>query len=343
MKALLVGIHTLIPVLLCGAILAVPAVHVAVGAATGNGALEIRGLTWRTIAYYYHSGIYREIYNPWSNERLLEKAAQVGANWLHVRAFYDGTAGGGLIGDDVEAQTALGEAIAAAHARGFKVFLSPYVDSHDYWVLKRWVLDGEVWTQAVLAWARFAQGNGVEMFSPGVEMSLIFDADTAAEWLKIILPQIRAVYEGHIVTAEHPYIGRCETLDQHRAFEGYDGIGMTIFPWKRYPDGTHGIRSFEDCAADVRERSRIIHSLGDKYGIECRFVATLGMDFWCGGEPDPIARAQGYGLALDVARQAGLSGVFLHLWASEPDHLGSNTAVEEMLKERWHDSTYSED
>jgi hypothetical protein len=173
------------------------------------------------------------------------------------------------------------------------------------------------------------------MFSPGVEMSLIFDADTAGEWLKIILPQIRAAYEGQIVTAEHPYIGRWEILDQHRAFEGYDGIGMTIFPWKRYADGTHGIRSFEDFVADVRERSRIINFLGDKYGTECRFVATLGMDFWQGGVPDPITRAQGYGLALDVLAQDGLTGVFFHIWASEPDHLGDSTSVEDMLKSVW--------
>lgn len=327
--------QTLILVLLSAAVLAVPAVQVAVGAANGNGTLEIRGLTWRTIAYYYHPGIYREIYNPSSNRRFLAKAAQVGANWLHIRAFYNGTADGGLIGNDVEAQTALGEAIAAAHARGFKIFLSPYVDSHDYWVLKRWRLDEQLWTQTVLGWARFAQGNDVEMFSPGVEMSLIFDADTAGEWLRQILPQIRAVYEGQIVTAEHPYLDRWETLDQHRAFEGYDGIGMTIFPWKRYDDGSHDIRSLEDFAADVQERVRIINYLGDKYGIECRFVATLGMDFWQGGEPDPITLVQGYGLALDVLAQAGPSGAFLHLWASEPDHLGESTAVEKMLTARW--------
>jgi hypothetical protein len=335
LKAISANAQTLILALLCAAIVAVPAVHVAVAAANGNGALEIRGLTWRTIAYYYHPGIYREIYNPWSNERLLEKAAQVGANWLHVRAFYDGTADGGLIGDDDEAQTALGGAIAAAHARGFKVFLTPYVDSHDYWVLKRWALDEQLWTQTVLKWAKFAQDYHVEMFSPGVEMSLIFDADTAGEWLKIILPRIRAAYEGQIVTAEHPYIGCWEVLDQHRAFEGYDGIGMTIFPWKRYADGTHDIRSFEDFVADVRERSWIINFLGDKYGIECRFVATLGMDFWQGAFPDSVTRAEGYARGLDVLAQAGLTGVFFHIWASEPDHLGDSTAVEEMLKSRW--------
>lgn len=85
----------------------------------------------------------------------------------------------------------------------------------------------------------------------------------------------------------------------------------------------------------MRERSRVIEFLGDKYDIDCRFVATLGMDFWQGGEPDPITLAQGYGLAWDVLAQAGQSGAFLHLWASEPDHLGASTAVEEMLEAWW--------
>ncbi len=236
-----------------------------------------------------------------------------------------------MIGNDVEAQTALGEAIAAAHARGFKIFLSPYVDSHDCWVVARWRLDEQLWTQTVLRWARFAQENDVEMFSPGVEMCLIFDADTAGEWLRQILPQIRAVYEGQVVTAEHPYIGRWETLDQHRAFEGYDGIGMTIFPWKRYDDGTQDIRSLEDFIDDVRERSRVIDFLGDKYDIDCRFVAVLGMDYWYGAFPNPEILAEAYSRGLDVLAQAGRRGAFLHLWASEPDHLGASTAVEEML------------
>lgn len=65
-----------------------------------------------------------------------------------------------------------------------------------------------MWTQTVLTWAQFAQGNNVEMFAPGVEMSLILDEEAVGPWFRMILPQIRAVYSGQIVTAEHPYIGR---------------------------------------------------------------------------------------------------------------------------------------
>jgi len=72
LKAISASAQTLIVVLLCVTILAV---LVAAGAATGNGTLEMRGLTWRTIVYYYRPGIYREIYNPSSNRRFLAKAA----------------------------------------------------------------------------------------------------------------------------------------------------------------------------------------------------------------------------------------------------------------------------
>lgn len=109
---------------------------------------------------------------------------------------------------------------------------------------------------------------------------------------------------------------------------------MTIFPGKR-DDGENDIRSFEGYAKDVRDCARIINDLADKYDIDSRFVATLGMDFWQGDEPAPTTRAEGYGLGLDVVAEYQLTGIFLHLWASEPDHLGISTAVEKMLKARW--------
>ena len=59
------------------------------------------------------------------------------------------------------------------------------------------------------------------------------------------------------------------------------------------------------------------------------------MDLWCGGEPDPEIRARAYELGIRVAARYGLCGVFLNTWASEPDQLGSSTAVEAMLQRVW--------
>lgn len=117
---------------------------------------EIQGLVWRTIAYYYHPGIYEEIYDDASNTRLLSKARSVGANYLLVRAFYSGTRDGNLVGNTEEAERYLRRAIATAHAQGFKIFLAPFVESMEFWPERKWRLSAEEWTDIVLHWAQFA-------------------------------------------------------------------------------------------------------------------------------------------------------------------------------------------
>jgi len=66
-------------IFLCIAILAIPA--------KGNDTLEIRGLTWRTIAYYYHPGIYKEIYQiPGAMSacsKRLRRSAPIGSTSVH--------------------------------------------------------------------------------------------------------------------------------------------------------------------------------------------------------------------------------------------------------------------
>ena len=51
--------------------------------------------------------------------------------------------------------------------------------------------------------------------------------------------------------------------------------------------------------------------------------------------PSPEIRAEGYGIALDILKKHDITGVFLHLWASEHDQLGESRVVEDMLKKRW--------
>ncbi len=295
---------------------------------------EIQGLLWRTIAYYYHPGIYKELYNVDSNQRLISKAKNVGANFLLVRAFYSCTKEGNLIGNDEEAELYLQKAIKAAHDSGIQIFLTPYIESSDFWPEKKCQLSSEEWTKVVLKWARFAEENNVELFAPGFEMAIIFSQETAKDWFKKILPQIREIYHGKITFAEIPYGSQWNFLERNNVFSGYDCVGITIFPWKEY-NGEIDLRSFDDLAAHIEERAKILDNLAKKYGISCKIVATLGMDWWEGKEPDPTTRAKGYKISLDILKKYNITGVFLHIWASEPDHLGKNKEVEEMLKNRW--------
>ena len=107
-----------------------------------------------------------------------------------------------------------------------------------------------------------------------------------------------------------------------------------MFPWKRYGDEID-MRSLADYRADVVERAELACGIAGRQGIDCVFFSALGMDLWRGGEPDPETRARAYELGLRVAAACGLRGVFLHSWASEPDQLGSSTAVEAILRRVW--------
>ena len=305
---------------------------------------DIQGLTWRTISYYYHPGIYKEIYNRKSNDRLIKKAKNIGANYLLIRVFYNGTENGGLVGNDTEAEQRLREAIAMAHSQKIKILLTPYVESRDYWDKnKKWVLSEKVWTDTVLKWAKFAERNNVEMFAPGVEMNLIFEENVSGEWFKTILPRIRKVYSGKIVTAEHYDIERWKILDEHNAFDGYDCIGLTFFPRKEY-NGVSDIRSFEDYATYVEEEAKTIDMLSKKYNIKCKLAVPMGLDYWKGTSspentknpiPDAAIVAQAADIGLNILAKHNFTGIFISHWASEPDHFGKRKDVEIMLKEHW--------
>ncbi len=299
-----------------------------------SGEFEIQGLIWRSISYYYFDGIYGKMYNAEDNLRFLSKAKNVGANYLLVRAFYDGDENGNLIGNDEEAMSRLRGAVADAHNHKIKIFLTPYIESAEFWPERRWELSDEVWTEAVLKWARFAEENNVEMFAPGFEMGLIFKKEDAREWFKAILPQIREVYNGKVAFAEIPWGEQWDYIDGGNAFAGYDCAGITIFPWNNY-DGTSDIRSFDVFRDFVKGRARRLDEIAEKYNTDCRFVATLGMDFWYGEMPEPDIRAEGYEIALGILKGHDITGVFMHLWASEHDQLGDSHVVEDMLKQRW--------
>lgn len=300
---------------------------------------EMQGLTWRTMSYYYHPGIYEEQYNPKDNLRFIKKAKNIGADYLFVRVFYNGTEDGKLVGDDVKAEKCLSEAISMAHDYGIKIFLVPYVESRDYWCEKKWNLSEEVWTDVVLKWAGFAEENNVEMFAPGVEMSIIMDGNIAGKWLKEILPQIQEVYNGKIITAEHYDMDRWKILDECGAFAGYDCIGLTVFPRKEY-DGVSDIKSLEDYKDYIENEAEVIDMLSEKYDIKCKLAVPMGLDFWQGSYPEsPIPSAgdvaNASDLGLDILKKHNFTGVFIAHWASEPDHFGKSTEVEQMLGNRW--------
>ena len=297
---------------------------------------EIQGLTARTFSYYYDENIY-SAYNSKDNARLIDKARNSGANYLLIRAFYNGTSDGGLVGDEEKAMKSLEKMISSAHENGLKIFLAPYVESRDY-NNKRWVLDSKIWASAVLRWAEFAEQNNVEMFCPGVEMNLILGQE-AGIYMKQILPEIRKIYSGKIITAEQYDVENWKIIDDAGAFAGYDCIGLTLFPRKEY-DRISDMKSIEDYIGYVENEASVIDMLSEKYNIKCKLAVPMGLDFWKGSydySPVPAAEdvAAAADIGLDILKQHNFTGVFISHWASEHDHFQDNTAVEQMLRNRW--------
>jgi len=295
---------------------------------------EMQGLVWNTVAYYYNPYIYWITYGPVNRKIITKKAGDFGSNYFLMKAFYNGSPDGGLKGNDEKQEKLLRKAINEVHKKGFKVFLVPFVDSQDYCVFKRWILNEDVWTEKVLQWADFAEQNNVEMFAPGIEMNLIFPEERIGNWFKEILPKIKNVYSGSIATSEHPYLGKWEAIDNAGGFEGYDCIGVSLYPWEDY-NGKNDIKSLEEYGDHIYEKAKLALNTAEKYGIDCKIVAPLGMDFWKGGFPDAQARAEGFDAALDILSDLDFDGVFLHMWMSESDHKGITTSVGNMLKNRW--------
>ena len=306
---------------------------------------EIQGLTWRSEAYFYNDFIYMLMYSEKNNYNFLSKARNSGANYMLIRAVYNSDSSGNLQGDDEQARVYLSRAIKEARKYDMKIFLTPFVESieffhpefhwTDYEDKEVWILNKEDWEEKVLYWAEFAEENGVELFAPGFEMSLILDEEQAADFYKEIVPKIREVYNGKIVFAEIPYGEEFNYLNQEEVFQEFDCIGITAHPWKDY-DGVHDLRGYLDLNDFIKMQSEITNNLSKKYGTDCKIIATFGIDDWYGGYPGSEIYAGGYNSGLDIFKKNNFTGVFLHLWASEESHLGDkNDDVEKMLKKRW--------
>lgn len=299
---------------------------------------EIQGLTWSTFSYYFEPGCYEWVYNSRQSDRIIKKAKNSGANYLLLRAFYNGTPEGGLMGDDEEVKTYLGKAIKLAHDNDLSLLITPYVESRDYHSNPIWKLDKGIWTEKVLMLAQFAEENGVEMFSPGVEMNLILKEE-AGIYMKEILPLIRKVYSGKVVTDEQYDNDNWKIIDDVDGFSGYDCIGLTLFPRKEY-NGVSDIRSFEDYEDYVEKEAEVIDKLSQKYNISCKLALPIGLDYWKGSYPEnPVPEAaviaQATNRGLDILAKHNFTGLFIYHWASEHDHFGDKKDVELMLKERW--------
>lgn len=291
---------------------------------------EMQGGMYSTVAYYYNPCIYTITYNPIRDAIVYGNAKDTGMNWILIKAMYNGSEDGEIIGNDSQAERTISRSIEIAHKQGLNVFLVPFVDSHDYWVLKRWTLEPEEWKPVVIKWAEFAEKHDVEMFAPGIEMNLIFEPEEVAPYFKNILPEIENVYSGKIAVSENGFEDHWVLLEQDNALVGYDCVGISLFP-----NENNDIRNEDELKQHVEMMAQRVTDTADAYDIDCKIVAPLGQDIWQKEWPQPDTRAFAYSISLDVLKEYDFDGVFIHMWLSETANPHIYQFVGPMLKQRW--------
>jgi len=252
-------------------------------------AIPIRGVTVKGIHGTGELCIDGEV---WSRSKLVQKAKEMGANWVEIVLWVLVTEDGKLIdfhrpvpnpNDFSSIEDLLEESkkteelmislIQYLHKNGLKVYLMTYHERlgahHEYSRGLRLDVDAFLnqATQIALKWARIAEENGVEMFAPRKELQMFVGNEKALEWDEEILPKLRRIYHGNLVRgAFQLYIWDeknkiaipAEELPKNMS--GWDYLGLDLYG--------NGIDTFEEWATYINRFALKAYELKEKYGLK---------------------------------------------------------------------------
>ncbi len=226
----------------------------------------------------------------------------------------------------------LEQAVAAARARGMRLFLFPIIYVHELtdedWRGTLAPADPEAWwvdyTVFILEEARWAASRGIEILSVGSELcSLEGETD---RWRELVR-QVRAVYPG-LVT----YSANWDHLDVMAFADALDLLGMNAYfevgrdrPGDARAEAptVAGLAARWEPILDGVERWSRRHGkpvLVTEVGYPSRAGATLDPWNHLGeGAVDVAAQEQGYrAFILAWSRRPWLAGVYFYLWWDDP-------------------------
>ena len=151
--------------------------------------------------------------------------------------------------------------IRRAHRQGLAVFLELNAMAPGCRLKKEdlpWFMENFV--AQSLEWARIAEEEQVELFSPLNEPNLIFGSDQLAfQWGKMILPKIRAVYSGEVVF-------KLADMVEEGDFSGYDYLAFDVFPGPDLKEWRH----------QVRRAVALMSTLVAQYNLKGAFFGETG-------------------------------------------------------------------
>jgi hypothetical protein len=272
-------------------------------------------------------------------ERGLDEAIRLGATWISLTPFgraWDLKATG--VDKTFELpfarnQRAMRRAVKQAHARGLKVLLVPHlwVESGgwraeiDPETDEGWRRFAEGYRGYVMAWARFAQAERVDMLAVGVELRS-WVTTTHAPSFHPILRDVRAAYSGLLT-----YAANWDDAEQTVIWGELDVIGINAF----YPLTDKANASDAELERGGREVAQKVRALAEawqrpivfnEFGYTARPDPALRPWEWpdhmSGVQVDARAQAAAYrGLLAGMLDEPTLVGAFVWRLYADPDDL----------------------
>jgi len=290
------------------------------------GLPAIRGLTIGPIESYLQPG---RGYGSPALERTLDEVARAGGNWISLTVFgrvWDKHSSGVTLDFErsfAETRENVCLTVRAAHRRGLRVFLVPHLwlESGE-WRAEldpgsdvRWRAWERSYERFVLAWARVAEAEKVDMLSAGVELRSWVTTSRAPGFARIV-GRVRSAYSGLLT-----YAANWDDVEETVVWSQVDVIGINAFYPLHWENGaTHeqllagGIRAAETVAALAARFDKPV--IFTEFGYTARKDAAIEPWLWpeqLGAvHADHDAQAEAYAaLLFSLTQVPGFGGTFV--------------------------------
>jgi hypothetical protein len=300
------------------------------------GGAAIRGITIGPIESALHPD---RGYGSAAFERGLDEALRLGATWISLTPFgraWDLKSTGVDKTFELpfaENQRGMRRAVKQAHARGLRVLLVPHlwVESGgwraeiDPETEEGWRRFAESYRSYVMAWARFAEAERVDMLAVGVELRSWVTTTHAPSFFPV-LRDVRATYSGLLT-----YAANWDDADRTVIWGELDVIGINAF----YPLTDKANASDVELLQGGMEVGKKVRALAEmwqrpivfnEFGYTARADPALRPWEWpdhmSGVTADARAQAAAYrGLLAGMLREPTLIGAFVWRLYADPDDL----------------------
>jgi hypothetical protein len=233
---------------------------------------------------------------PWGGQKL-DDFKKIGVNYLQIIYWIEVDRNGSVLSDEATLspkEASIIKMIEEAHDAGFKIWLQLYPEFYstqgkhggdpsiglpselelgpvkDIEKFKQQMID------KVKHWAKIAQENNVELFSPTCELIIFFPRDhSSSSFYPVLADVIKSVYSGPIVPKAEitwqKYNINPENDISFFNFTGYDYVTADLFG-----NRGEGVTSLDDYRGYIRNILNTLEEMKSKYGAKGIIFSEIG-------------------------------------------------------------------